>query len=84
MNKPNGEEKKLVNILKEISDHLSQNDISKKQALHGATSELSKPEGFLSVTSMNQLVHSSTFSVNESHISTLFNNIFPLLEAMNS
>lgn len=84
MNKPNSEEKKLVEILKEISIHLTKNNIPMTKVLHGASAELGKSEGFLSVTSMNQLVHSPTFSVDETHISTLFNNIFPLLEAMNS
>jgi hypothetical protein len=46
--------------------------------------ELATPDGILSVTSMNQLVHSPSFSVSEGHISTVFGNIFPLLEAMNS
>jgi len=45
--------------------------------------ELAKPHGFLSVTSMNHLVHNPKFSIDETHISTLFSNIFPLLEAMN-
>lgn len=45
--------------------------------------ELAKPTGLLSVTSMNQLVHNPAFSVTASDISSLFNNIFPLLEALN-
>lgn len=86
MNKPNGDEKRLVDVLKEIANHLTSNRDSSNpmtKVLHGAVAELSKSEGFLSVTSMNQLVHNPTFSVNETHISTLFNNVFPLLEAMN-
>jgi hypothetical protein len=52
--------------------------------LHGAMAELGRSEGFLSVTSMNQLVHHPRFSVAPSDIAVLFGNIFPLLEAMNS
>jgi hypothetical protein len=50
-----------------------------KKELHGAIAELAKPEGFLSVTSMNQLVHNPKFIVDESHISNLFTNVVPLL-----
>jgi len=53
------------------------------KALHGAMAELGKQDGFLSVTSMNQLVHNPRFTVDQNHISTLFSNIFPLLEEMN-
>ena len=45
--------------------------------------ELGKPEGILSVTSMNQLVHNPTFSITSGDISSMFGNVFPLLFAMN-
>lgn len=78
-------DKHLVDVLREITAHLTQNNTDKAavKELHGAIAELAKPSGFLSVTSMNQLVHNPRFSVDETHISTLFGNIFPLLEAMN-
>ncbi|NTV24944.1 MAG: hypothetical protein HGB01_01895 [Chlorobiaceae bacterium] len=53
------------------------------KVLHGANSELSKATGLLSVTSMNQLVHNPTFSIAPHDIFALFNNVYPLLEAMN-
>jgi len=36
------------------------------------------------VTSMNQLIHHQKFVVDGRSVSTVFANIFPLLEAMNS
>jgi hypothetical protein len=83
--KTDGTDKPLVEVLKEISGHLTKGGKNKlmMKELHGATAELAKPEGFLSVTSMNQLVHNKRFSVDETHISTLFHNIFSLIEAMN-
>lgn len=85
--KPNGEEKKLVALLTEISEHIvtqSSNQRAKRQELHGATVELNKPESILSVTSMNQLVHNPTFSITAQDISTLFSVIYPLLHDMNN
>jgi hypothetical protein len=78
-------DKALADILREITSHLTKNNADRVavKELHGAIAELAKPAGFLSVTSMNQLVHNPKFTVDETHISTLFNNIFPLLEAMN-
>ncbi|WP_417377696.1 hypothetical protein [Gimesia sp.] len=86
LTKTNGMERPLKDLLRDIAKHLTKNntDQGMKKALHGAITELNTPEGFLSVTSMNQLVHSPTFTINESHICTVFSNIFPLLEAMNT
>jgi hypothetical protein len=83
--KANGEDRALVDVLRDISNHLTKNskDQSMTRALHGAMTELGKKEGILSVTSLNQLVHNPKFTVDETHISTLFGNIFPLLEEMN-
>lgn len=80
-----GREKSLADLLKDISAHLSNNgqDHTMVRRLHGATTELAKPDGLLSVTSMNQLVHNPLFSITPGDICTLFGNIFPLLEAMN-
>ncbi|MEY4817134.1 MAG: hypothetical protein RLZZ162_4207 [Verrucomicrobiota bacterium] len=78
-------DKNLAEVLREITAHMTKNNSDKAvlKELHGAIAELGKPSGFLSVTSMNQLVHNPKFSIDETHISTLFNNVFPLLEAMN-
>lgn len=85
LTKANGEDRKLVEILREISNHLTKNSTDKSmvKTLHGAITEIGKSEGILSVTSMNQLVHNPRFTVDETHICTVFGNIFPLLEEMN-
>lgn len=79
------QEKTLAELLKEIKNHLTDNnsDTAKVRAIHGAYTEVNKPEGILSVTSMNQLVHHPSFSVIPSDICILFSNVFPLLKAMN-
>ena len=77
--------KTLAELLREIVSHLTKNGKNKgmEKELHGALTEITKQEGILSVTSMNQLVHGTTFSIPASDICTIFGNIFPLLEAMN-
>jgi hypothetical protein len=83
--KADGNDRTLVDVLREIHVHLTKNNTDKLmiKELHGAMAELGKPDSFLSVTSMNQLVHNPKFIVDETHISTLFSNVFPLLQAMN-
>jgi len=83
--KADGNDRILVDVLRDISNHLSKNQTDKtmQRILHGAMAELAKPSGFLSVTSLNQLVHNPRFTVDETHIATLFGNVFPLLEEMN-
>ncbi|RNC84608.1 MAG: hypothetical protein ED557_06415 [Balneola sp.] len=80
-----GNNKKLVDLLHEITNHLTKDEKDKTmvKTLHGALTELAKPKGILSVTSMNQLVHSESFSVIPSDVCTLFGSIFPLLQEMN-
>ena len=58
-------DKTLLELLKDATNYLTDNkkDKAKLQQLHGAMVELGKPEGILSVTSMNQLVHNRTFVV---------------------
>jgi hypothetical protein len=85
---PNGKDKILVNLLREITTHMTtlpnqKKDAVKAKALHGALTELAKSDSILSVTSMNQLIHNPKFSITEGDISTMFGNIFPLLQAMN-
>lgn len=86
MTKPSGEDRKLADVLKEITKHLTKNSTDKVmlRALHGAMTQLGNPVGLLSVTSMNQLIHHQKFIVDGRSVSTVFANIFPLLEAMNS
>lgn len=81
-----GRDRTLVDVLRDVVNHLTNNKADKDtvKALHGAITELAKPEGILSVTSMNQLVHNQKFSVQAGDIACLFGNVFPLLEAMNS
>ena len=83
--KNDGTNKNLAVILKEIENHITKNNTDKEKVkeLHGAITELAKPAGLLSVTSMNQLVHNPSFSIQANDISILFGNIFPLLEEMN-
>ncbi|KAB2965634.1 MAG: hypothetical protein F9K16_01380 [Thermoanaerobaculia bacterium] len=84
--KSSGEERHLVEILRDITKHATSNnsDRAKKKALHGAMTELGKAQGILSVTSMNQLVHNPRFSVAPSDVAVTFGNVFPLLEEMNA
>ncbi len=81
-----GTDKKLVEVLKEVTRHLTNNNTNKEaqKVLHGALTEIAKPTGILSVTSMNQLVHNPKFAHQPNDIAILFGNVFPLLEAMNS
>jgi len=84
--KASGEERALADILRDITKHLTKNNKDKVmvKALHGAMTDLGNPTGLLSVTSMNQLIHHPKFVVDGRTVSTVFANIFPLLEAMNS
>jgi len=86
--KPDGKNKTLAELLREIKTHLIGSGATKnkemERALHGASTELGSKTGFLSVTSLNQLVHNQSFSVTPQHIAVMFGNVFPLLEAMNT
>jgi hypothetical protein len=84
--KADGSDKNLATILRDIHKHLTKGMTDKDavKRLHGAMTELGKPDGILSVTSMNQLVHNPSFSIAPADISLLFWRIFPLLEAMNT
>ena len=80
-----GRDKNLSAILTTVTSHLTNgnSNTGMVKTLHGALTEITNPNRILSVTSMNQLVHSQNFSVQQSDICTLFSNIYPLLEAMN-
>lgn len=83
--KKGGNDKTLVELLRDITNHLTNNSSNKPmvKVLHGAMTEIGRSDGILSVTSMNQLVHNPSFSVSPPDVCTLFGNIYPLLEAMN-
>jgi len=78
-------DKTLAELLKDVTAHLTTNNKNEelRKKFYGAMTEMTTPNRFLSVTSMNQLVHSNSFSVSPPDISRLFSNIYPLLEAMN-
>lgn len=82
---PNGNDKQLKVLLRDIVQHLTVNNGNQAmvRTLHGAMVELAKPDGILSVTSMNQLIHSPTFSTTAGDVSVVFHNVFPLLQEMN-
>lgn len=83
--KPDGNDRSLADVLREIVNHLTQNQTDREMVklLHGPLTEIQRKDGILSVTSMNQLVHNPAFTILPSDIPTLFTNIFPLLEHMN-
>jgi len=85
LTKSGGKEKKLAELLRDITNDLTNNNsnMAMVKILHGAMTEIAKTDGLLSITSMNQLVHSTTFSIVPQDICTLFGNIYPLLESMN-
>ncbi len=82
----NGKDRTLLDLLRDVTMHLTNNgaNIERSRILHGSLTELTKSEGILSVTSMNQLVHNPTFLQQPQDLATLFGNVFPLLEAMNA
>jgi hypothetical protein len=83
--KADGNDKNLADVLREIVAHMTPNktDREKKKTLHGSMTEIAKPDGILSVTSLNQLIHNTKFSIVPSDICITFWNVFPLLEEMN-
>lgn len=85
MTKSGGKDKTLVEVLRGITAHLTNNNSNTQmvKVLHGAMTELGKPDGLLSVTSMNNLVHSPVFTISPTDLCSVFSNIYPLLEAMN-
>ncbi|MGB7070107.1 MAG: hypothetical protein WBD22_11490 [Pyrinomonadaceae bacterium] len=85
LKRQDGGDRSLADVLRDITVHLTNNKTDKEmvKALHGAMTELGKQEGMLSVTSMNQLVHNTKFSITPHDVATRFGNVFPLLQAMN-
>ncbi|HBN5711779.1 hypothetical protein Q4R38_05210 [Morganella morganii] len=84
--KSDGSDRNLSDILRDIVSYLTQNKADKQMVklLHGPLTEIARPDGLLSITSMNQLVHNPRFVIRSSDIPALFTSIFPLIEKMNS
>jgi len=80
-----GYELELADLVQTVFAHLSGkgSDKAMQKWLHGAVTELKKKDSLLSVTSLNALVHSRAFVADGVGVSTIFNNVFPLLQAMN-
>jgi hypothetical protein len=85
MTKPDGRDRQLVEALRDIVKFVTKNktDKAKVKELHGAISALGNPDGVLSVTSLNQLVHNPAFSAIPGDVAAMFCNVFPLLEELN-
>ncbi|YCH30447.1 hypothetical protein M1D48_20550 [Erwinia sp. D4-22] len=83
--KKDGSDKTLGDTLRDVVDFLTQKkqDRQMLKLLHGPITELNRPDGILSVTSMNQLVHNPAFIIRSTDIPALFSSIFPLIENMN-
>lgn len=83
--KSDGSDRTIADILRDIVTYLTQSKSDKQMVklLHGPLTEIQRPDGILSITSMNQLVHNPSFTILPSDIPTLFSNIFPLLDQMN-
>ena len=86
--KADNTDRQLAHLLDDIYKHLitlsnGKIDTAKQRILHGSIVEITKTNGILSVTSMNQLIHSTTFSLAPSDICIVFGNIYPLLVEMN-
>ncbi|MBD8454097.1 hypothetical protein [Serratia rubidaea] len=83
--KKDGSEKPLGDLLRDIVDFLTQKKQDKQMVklLHGPVTELNRPDGILSITSMNQLVHNQRFIIRSTDIPALFSSIFPIIEQMN-
>jgi len=83
--KGDGTDRALSDVLRDIVNHLTKSNADRQMVrlLHGPHTEIQRKDGILSLTSMNQLVHNSSFTIVASDIPTLFANIFPLLELIN-
>lgn len=83
--KQDGKDKPLGTLLGDIVNFLTQNrkDTQMLKLLHGPITEISRPDGLLSIVAMNQLVHNPRFIIRSGDIPGLFSSIFPLIEQMN-
>lgn len=86
--KMKGTEKKeltLSQVLTAVTNDLvkKNTDSNYVKKLIGAKTEITKKDGILSITTMNQLVHNPIYSITVPDICVFFNKIFPLLQEMN-
>jgi hypothetical protein len=80
-----GKDIMLKDVLNAIVAHLTAGkNMAMQKQLKGAQAELSKKDGLLSLTSMNQLIHNPRFVVGWKEAALIFVNVEPLLEAMNA
>lgn len=83
-----GRDKHLEELLMEVADHLikpnanTKKDKQMEKDLNSAKCELQKSGSFLSVISLNQLIHHPTFTLTARDIGGAFANIYPLLKHM--
>jgi len=82
-------DKKLIAILREAKDDIllklpKEDKAAITKELHGAFAELNLKESFLSVTTLNQLIHGATMMTSSGHISAVFANLLPLLQHLNA
>jgi hypothetical protein len=83
--KAKNRDKVLVDLLRELCNHMTQNGVDREmdRKLSGAMAELGKPDGLLSTKAMNQLVHNLNYVILPSEIPLIFVRIFPLLDQLN-
>ncbi|KGQ70612.1 hypothetical protein OA57_04285 [Chelonobacter oris] len=84
--KADGSDRNLADVLRDIVSYLTQNKADKQMVklLHGPLTEITRQDGLLSITSMNQLVHNPNFVIRSNDIPGLFVCIFPLIKKMNN
>ena len=72
--KADGTDRTLSEVLRDVVSHLTQNGSDKQmqRLLHGPLTEIQRKDGILSLTSMNQLVHNSSFTIIPNDIPILF------------
>lgn len=83
--KVSGKERKLAAILQDTVKELTKGKAKTDplcRRLYGASQVLASPNGILSVTSMNQLIHNPKFSAKPGDICSVFHNVFPLLQEL--
>jgi hypothetical protein len=73
---------KLVTLLGKAIDKISAGSPAAYKELEPAKRELGRPDGLLSVTTMNKLIHCKIMQASQDDICVTFHQIFPLLDHM--